>query len=59
MWKKFVLQLRYPYALGIITVIWFATLGFVLIDSSMLNWVTLMINILANIYVMGLGLVKK
>lgn len=59
MFKKMIIHLRYPYAVGIVAVIWFGSIIMMTIDNSLLNFVTLGMNILLSIYILVLGFVKK
>lgn len=59
MLEKVFIHLRYPYVLGIVSLLWFGTIVMIIIDQTLFNWTTLSGNILLSLYLVWTGLRQK
>ena len=59
MLEKVFIHLRYPYVLGIVSLLWFGTIVMIVIDEDLFNWVTLSGNVVLSLYLVWTGLRQK
>lgn len=59
MLEKVFIHLRYPYVLGIVSLLWFGAIAMIAIDQSLFNWLTLSGNAFLSLYLVWIGLRQK